>query len=182
VSAFVAPGAVALAVVTTGAVASAWDIRTRRIPNAVTLGSAAVALAFHAFDARSLDGLPGAVGWSAAGWVVGLLLFLPLFLLGGMGAGDVKLLAAMGAWLGPGPVCWVAIYGSVAGGLLALPLVVAKRAFGRTWSNVWGLIGYWRLAGLRPHPGLTLETPGAIRLPYALPIALGALLTLWWRV
>jgi prepilin peptidase CpaA len=182
VSGFIALGAIDLAVVTTGAVASVWDIRTRRIPNAVTFGSAAVAVAFHALDAGSLSGATGSVGWSVAGWVVGVLLFLPLFLLGAMGAGDVKLLAAMGAWLGPAAVFWVAIYGSVVGGLLALPLVIARRALGRTWSNVWGLIGYWRLAGIRPHPGLTLETPGAIRLPYALPIALGALLTLWWRV
>ena len=99
-----------------------------------------------------------------------------------MGAGDVKLLAALGAWLGPGAVCWVAIYGSIAGGVMALPVIVARRAVGRTWSNVWGLIGFWRLAGVRPHPALTLETPGAIRLPYALPIFARALLTLWWRV
>ncbi len=180
-STFGAPSAIDLAVVATGAVASVWDIRTRRIPNAVTFGSAVVAVVFHAVDAGSLRALPGALGWSAAGWAVGFLLFLPLFLLGGMGAGDVKLLAAMGAWLGPGAVCWVAIYGSVAGGVMALPLIVARRAVGRTWSNVLGLIGYWRLAGVRPHPGITLDTPGAIRMPYALPIAVGAVLTLWWR-
>jgi prepilin peptidase CpaA len=176
------PGAAALAVVVTGVGASVWDVRTRRIPNALTFGSAAVALAFHAIDAGSLAAVPGALLWSAAGWLVGFLLFLPLFLLGGMGAGDVKLLAALGAWLGPGAVCWVAIYGSIAGGVMALPVIVARRAVGRTWSNVWGLIGFWRLAGVRPHPALTLETPGAIRLPYALPIFAGALLTLWWRV
>lgn len=175
-------GAIDLAVVATGVGASVWDIRTRRVPNALTLGSAAVALAFHALDAGGWRAAPAAVGWSVAGWALGFLLFLPLFLLGGMGAGDVKLLAAFGAWLGPGPVFWVAVYGSIAGGVLALPLILARRAFGRTLSNVWVLLGYWRLAGVRPHPGLTLQTPGAIRLPYALPITVGALLTLWWRV
>jgi prepilin peptidase CpaA len=182
VTAFVVPGAIDVAVIATGAVASVWDIRTRRIPNAITLGSAAVAIMFHALDAGSLRALPGALGWSAAGWGVGFLLFLSLFLLGAMGAGDVKLLAAMGAWLGPGAVCWVAIYGSVAGGVLALPLIISKRAVGRTLANVWGLIGYWRLVGIRPHPGIVLEAPGAIRLPYALPIFVGALVTLWWRI
>jgi prepilin peptidase CpaA len=181
VNALATPGAVDLAVIATGMSAAVWDIRTRRIPNALTFGSAIVAVAFHALDAGTVRAVPGAIAWSAAGCAVGFLLFLPLFLLGGMGAGDVKLLAAMGAWLGPAAVCWVAIYGSVAGGVMALPLIVARRAVGRTWSNIWGLIGYWRLAGIRPHPGLTLETPGAIRLPYALPIAVGALLTLWWR-
>jgi prepilin peptidase CpaA len=125
--------------------------------------------------------VPAAMAWSGAGWAVGLLLFLPLFLLRGMGAGDVKLLAAFGAWLGPAGAFWTAIYGGVAGGVLAAPLLLARGALGRTLSNVWGLIGFWRLAGVRPHPGLTLETPGAMRLPYALPIAIGALLTLWWR-
>jgi prepilin peptidase CpaA len=177
-----APGAIDLAVIATGLAASLWDIRTRRIPNAITLGGAAVALVFHVCTAGSVAAAPGAAGWSLAGWAVGLSLFLPLFLLGGMGAGDVKLLAAFGAWLGPKAVFWVAIYGSVTGGLIAVPLLVARRAFGRTLSNLWGLIGFWRLAGIRPHPGLTLETPGAVRLPYALPVAIGALLTLWWRV
>ena len=104
-SGFGVPGAIDLAVVTTGAVASIWDVRTRRIPNALTFGSAIVAVAFHALDAGAMRAVPGAIAWSAAGCVVGFLLFLPLFLLGGMGAGDVKLLAAMGAWLGPGAVC-----------------------------------------------------------------------------
>ena len=59
-----------------------------------------------------------------AGWIVGLLVFLPLFALRAMGGGDVKLLAAFGAWLGPALVFWVAVYGAIAGGLLALLLVL----------------------------------------------------------
>ena len=100
-SAFVAPGAIDLAVVATGAVASIWDVRTRRIPNAVTFGSAAVAVAFHAFDAGSL---PRARRPRLERVRVGRRLpALSSLVLGGMGAGDVKLLAAMGAWLGPAP-------------------------------------------------------------------------------
>lgn len=177
-----APGAVGLAVLVTGLAASVWDARTRRVPNALTLGSAAIALAFHAMDAPDLRAVPVALGWSAAGWIVGLLLFLPLFMLGGMGAGDVKLLAAFGAWLGPGAVCWVAIYGGIVGGVLAVPWLIARGALGRTLSNLWDLVGYWRLSGIRPRPGLTLDTPGALRLPYALPIAIGAFITMWWRI
>ena len=53
-------------------------------------------------------GLPG-LGLSLGGWLVGCALFLPWFLLRGMGAGDVKLLAALGAWLGPRDALWIAL-------------------------------------------------------------------------
>jgi prepilin peptidase CpaA len=175
------PSALHIGVLATGLVASACDVRTRRIPNALTFGSAAVALALSAATADDVrTGLTAAL-WSVTGWLVGLVLFLPVFLLRGLGGGDVKLLAAFGAWLGPAGACWTALYASVAGGVLALPLLLAKRALGRTLANVWGLLGYWRLAGVQPHPDLTLDAPGAIRLPYALPITIGALLALWWR-
>ena len=94
--------------------ACAYDLRTRRIPNGLTLGAAALALAFHA-----IDGGLGGVGTSVAGWLVGGALLVPLFWLGGMGGGDVKLLAALGAWVGPGEVFWVALCSAIAGGVLA---------------------------------------------------------------
>jgi prepilin peptidase CpaA len=175
------PAAADLAVVVTGVSASTWDIRTRRIPNAITLGSALVALAFSALAADDLRGALTAVLWTASGWMVGLLLFLPVFALRGLGGGDVKLLAAVGAWLGPAAVCWTALYASVAGGVMAVPLLLFRGALGRTMVNIIGLLTFWRVAGIRPHPGLTLESANAIRLPYALPITVGALLTLWWK-
>ena len=166
-----------IAVIGLGAAATATDVATRRIPNALTFGAAAVALAF----AGATGGLP-AIGWSLGGWVVGLLLFLPLFALRAMGGGDVKLLAAFGAWLGPALVCWTAVYGAILGGLLAVPLLLWRRRLGSTVVNLWGMLTFWRLAGLKPHPVVTLDNPGAVRMPYALPIALGALATLWLRV
>ena len=149
-NALAAPGAVDLAVIATGMSAAVWDIRTRRIPNALTFGSAIVAVAFHALDAGTVRAVPGAIAWSAAGCAVGFLLFLPLFLLGGMGAGDVKLLAAMGAWLGPAAVCWVAIYGSVAGGVMALPL---HRRATRGRPHLVQHLGADRLSGVWPGSG-----------------------------
>ena len=76
------------AVVLVGCVASAFDLATRRIPNALTFGASAAAVAFHLLT----GGLSGA-GSSLAGLAVGLLVFFPIFALGGLGAGDVKLLA-----------------------------------------------------------------------------------------
>ena len=76
--------------------ACATDLRTSRIPNLLTFSAAAAGLAWHAFGGWAP--LASALG----GLALGLLLFLPIYLLRGMGAGDVKLLAALGAWLGPG--------------------------------------------------------------------------------
>jgi prepilin peptidase CpaA len=166
-----------VAVLALGAAAAAIDSATRRIPNALTLAAAAAGVSFGALT----GGVQG-LGSSIAGWFVGLLLFLPLFVLRAMGGGDVKLLAAFGAWLGPALVCWVAVYGAIAGGALALPLVLWRGRLRTTIANMWGIVTHWRLSGLKPHPVVTLDNPDAVRMPYALPIALGALATLWLRV
>jgi prepilin peptidase CpaA len=167
----------AVAVVGLGVAASVSDWRTRRIPNVLTFGATAVAIAFAA-----ATGGASAVLWSLAGFGLGLLLFLPLFALRAMGAGDVKLLAAMGAWLGPALVGWVAVYGAIAGGILAVPLLVWRGRLRTTLANMWSVLIHWRLSGLKPHPVVTLDNPEAVRMPYALPIALGALATLWLRL
>jgi len=152
------------------------DVRTRRIPNALTFGAAAVALVYGLVG----GGLPG-LGTAAGGWLVGCGLFLPFFLLGGMGAGDVKLLAALGAWLGPYMTVWAALYAGVAGGPLALGAALLKGRLRQSFTNLWCLLMFWRVGGIRPMPGLTLRTAQSPRLPYALPIAAGAAVALWLR-
>jgi prepilin peptidase CpaA len=152
------------------------DLRHRRVPNVLTLGAAGVAVAFHAASPTG-SGLLFAV----FGWGVGLLVFLPLFAVRGIGGGDVKLLAALGAWLGPSMVLWVAAYAAIAGGAFAL-VVSAMHGYTRqAFSNVWGLLSYWRVMGVQTHPGLTLDATTAPRLPYALPMAAGLGMTLWLR-
>jgi len=175
----ISPGSgdlVASAVLALGAAATLFDFRTRRIPNALTIGAAVAALV-----CLGVIGGWREAAWSAAGWAVGLLIFLPLFLLRGLGAGDVKLLAAFGAWLGPTGAWWVAVYGAIAGGAIAIPWLLLRGALAGTFANIWALIGFWRVMGPRPHPGLTLDSPHGLRLPYALPLALGAVATLWLR-
>src|SRR6185436_20859653 len=94
-----------LVVLSVAMVACVTDIRSRRIPNVLTFGAAVAAVLFPGATAGT-SGLLVALG----GWVVGLLLFLPFFALGGMGGGDVKLLAALGAWIGPRDAFMLAIY------------------------------------------------------------------------
>jgi len=169
----IAPTAAAVAV----AGASCFtDLRTRRIPNILTLGAALMAFAFF----LTTGGFSG-LGWSAAGWCVGLAVFLPFFFLGGMGAGDVKLLAALGAWLGPGRVVWVALYGGIAGGVLAVIVAASQGYLRQAFWNLGYLLWFWRTSGPRPLPDLTLEHAKGPRLAYAVPIAVGMLATLWLR-
>ena len=158
------------------AAASALDVKSGRIPNILTLGAAALGLVVGATHARPAGPRPG-----GGGWAVGCGLFLPFFLLGGMGAGDVKLLAALGAWLGPSTTLFVALYAGVAGGVMAVIVSVARGYMKQLFTNLWGLLIFWRIAGLQPMPGLTLRTASSPRLPYALPIAAGTVAALWFR-
>src|SRR5262245_5110118 len=108
-------GIVEFVVLAVGVVACVTDVRTRKIPNLLTFGAAACGLIFHLV----INGFSG-LALALAGWAIGIVLFLPFFLLRGMGAGDVKLLAALGAWLGPLQVVWLALFASLAGGVMAL--------------------------------------------------------------
>jgi prepilin peptidase CpaA len=164
------------AVIATGVVAIITDLATRRVPNVLTFGTAGVALIF-ALATKGWAGLALALG----GWAVGCALFLPWFLLGGMGAGDVKLLAGFGAWLGPGAAVWAALYAGVAGGPMALVVAAANGYLKKSFTNLWCLLTFWRVAGIQPLPTLTLRTAQSPRLPYAIPIAVGAGLALWLR-
>ena len=105
---------IGIAVLLVAVAACVTDIRSRRIPNLLTFGAALAAIVFHTF-ASGLDGLSAAT----FGWLLGVAMFLPFFALGGMGAGDVKLLAALGAWLGPPTRSGWRFYRLMAGGVMA---------------------------------------------------------------
>lgn len=152
------------------------DLRTRRIPNVLTFGAAAAAVLFHV----ATRGVDGGVA-SIIGWVVGVaLLFVP-YALGSMGAGDVKLLGALGAWLGPGDAVWLALYTGVAGGVIALVIAARHGYLRQACRNLWLLLLYWRVAGVRPMAELTLEKGNGPRLAYATSILAGTVATLWLR-
>jgi prepilin peptidase CpaA len=152
------------------------DVRTQRIPNVLTFGAAAVAF-LYGFATGGFHGLTT----SLLGWVVGVALFFPIFALGGMGAGDVKLLGALAAWLGPGDSVYLALFASIAGGAIALGVSTARGYLRTALSNVWLMLAHWRVAGPSAVPGMTLSDSKAPRLAYAIPIAIGVLCTLWRR-
>lgn len=150
------------------------DIRTRRIPNEITLGSTAVALAY----ALVVHGARGLL-FAVLGWTAGLVIFLPFYLLRGLGAGDVKLMACLGAWLGPAPALWTGLYAALAGGVMAVILALASNYFRTAVRNTAELLTHFRVFGVRPHPVLSLEHSKGPRLPYALPITAGAIVAMW---
>jgi prepilin peptidase CpaA len=162
------------AVVVVGFTAVVCDVRTRRIPNVLTFGASAAAL-LYATVTGGVSGLAMASG----GWVLGAALFFPIFALGGMGAGDLKLMAALGAWLGPADTIPLAIFASIAGGVLALVVSLATGYSRQAFTNLRLMLMHWRVTGLQPVPGLMLTDTRSPRLAYAIPITIGALCTLW---
>jgi prepilin peptidase CpaA len=138
-----------------GAAAAVDDLRRRQVSNWITGTAAAAGVACHAARA----GWPG-LGTALAGAAAGFAVFLLFYLMGGLGAGDVKLMAGMGALIGPAAVPPAAVMAALAGAAIALG------ALG--WSAAGGL---FRRA---PRPA-----PAAI--PYAPAIALGACAALLGR-
>jgi prepilin peptidase CpaA len=166
------PGIVAVAV---SLAACVTDVRSARIPNALTFTAAGAAIVFHL-----LVGGWRAGGASVAGWFVDVLLFAPFFLVGGLGAGDLKLLGAIGAWLGPWPAVYVALYTALAGGVMAIALALAHGYARTAFRNLGYILASWRV-GIRTVPGMTLDDAPGPKLAYALPVAVGTSLTLWFR-
>jgi prepilin peptidase CpaA len=156
--------------------AAACDLRTRRIPNLLTFGAAATGLVFHLISA----GFAG-LAHGTAGWFVGALVFALPFALRGLGGGDVKLLAALGAWIGPGDVVWLALYTGIAGGAMAIVVALASGYLRRGLDNLWLLLCHWRVAGLKALPELTLDGSSAPKLAYAVPILAGMVAVVWLR-
>ena len=163
-----------VAALAVGVIACITDLRARRIPNVLTFGAAAAGFSYQFWS----QGASGALH-SAGGWLLGVAVFLPLFLLRGMGGGNVKLVGALGAWLGARDVLWVALYAALAGGVMAVIIAAWHRRLQRSAGSVLMLLWCWRTAGVKPLPGLTLDQSQGPRLAYALPILAGVVLRMW---
>lgn len=146
----------------------ATDVRDQRIPNALVAGGAVAGIL--------LSLLPQGVGIanSAIGLAAGFALLLPLYLLRAMGAGDVKLMAAVGAFVGWPGIAPVVLYTFLAGGVLSIAGAIAARNLGGVLSNIrtgaylaLGRVAAGRLPTAAEFP-LSRQ-----RMPYALAIAAG---------
>jgi prepilin peptidase CpaA len=141
-----------------------------RVPNWLTFHLVAAGLAFAAWSHGSAGFF-----WALAGAGVGLA--LPLYAIGGMGAGDVKLMAGVGAWVGPVATLWAFASSAVVGGLMALAMVA--------WSGEY--LRHWVLFQTIGHEILTVRDPAKLAataaarkptmtlLPYGIPLAVGSI-------
>jgi prepilin peptidase CpaA len=157
---------VVLAVAGSGGASALVDLRTRRVPNPLTLGiiTLGVALAAGSWGRVSLAG-------ALAGFAVGLLLMLPGHLIGATGAGDVKLFAAFGTLVGPQLILAAFLYTAIAGGLLAVAVAVVRRRLRNTVERTAALV-----ASGGANVGEIEHVSQDNRFAYAPAIAVGTLL------
>jgi prepilin peptidase CpaA len=152
------------------AVATFTDLRSRRIPNWLVVPFMAIGIVASTW----LHGWHG-LGQSFGGLGLGILLFGFLFWMGGMGAGDVKLAAAIGTWIGPNQLFFALIVTAMAGGVIAL---------------VWAACGGWLKElfngasdltfGLKDpevRKEMSIGNPLKRKIPYAPAIAIGTLIS-----
>ena len=151
------------------------DLGTRRIPNALTIGALAVAFVLAVLT----QGAAG-VALAALGMLVGAAFLMPFYATGGFGAGDVKALAAVGAFLGPKHAAIAAACTLVSGALLGIAVIVltvlVEPALQRRTTQPLGITSS-TTSDMEPVPGVRL---GAQRFPYGLAIACGTLVALAW--
>lgn len=149
------------------------DWRTRRMPNLLTGSSMLAGLLLH----LALGGWRAAGLAAGAGLLCGMGFFI-FFLVGGMGAGDVKMMAAVGCIAGFGRLSELFLATVLIGGVFALALAVLRGQLKRTICNVGALIFHHGQFGFVPHPDLNLLNSETLRLPYGIAIAAGCWLTL----
>ena len=161
--------------------AAVTDLRSRRIPNTLVLSGICLALGSHALAlVAGLTPLAGAHWWAPlAGLSVGLLALMPLYLVRALGAGDLKLLAMVGAFVGAPTVLIVALYTLLAGGLLSLAVMLGRGVATHTLRNLRYLMTDWALR-VRSGQGLAMAplATTAARLPYAVAISAGTVMAL----
>ena len=153
-------------------VATVTDLRNRRIPNWLVLPFLLAGLAMSAL----LNGWSG-LGKSTLGITMAVAVLGLFCRLGGMGMGDLKLCAAIGAWIGPSQLYVALIATGLAGGVMALGWALAGGFLADAFRSTAGLIFRLGSTGLQPHETLVLSNPRARRMPYAPAIEIGTIIS-----
>jgi prepilin peptidase CpaA len=159
--------------------AAIYDCRFRRIPNWLNLSGLIVGFGLNTYYLSLHGGIKAAEGMALA-----VAVYFPFYLLRGMGAGDVKLMAAIGSLAGPSS--WFAIFLATAlvGGLAAAVFSVVKGRFAETCCNVYFLAK--DLLQLRTpfttNPKLDFRHAESLRMPHGLLIAAGCVTYFAWSV
>ena len=165
---------------------ASWnDYRHHRVPN----GLNAVIVFFGLGSQWFCNGLAGLQA-GLAGILVGFGMLIVLWAMKGMGAGDVKFMASIGAWLGPQLTFYAVIVGGLIGGVLALAMILRRRQWREASANMGLLltkIGSFRTAFSDFGSARSISLSGSM-MPYAIPLTLGTMFVLvsnytgWWEV
>jgi prepilin peptidase CpaA len=155
-------------------IAAAFDIKSRRVPNLLTGPAFMAALSLH----LAFGGWHSLLNALAAGFICGVIFFI-FYIAGGMGAGDVKLMAVAGCFAGLAATPMLLIFTTLAGGVMAVGLAFMRGRLRETLFNVGAIAKHHAQRGLQPHPEINVRNHNQLRLPYAVAIAVGCLLTEW---
>jgi prepilin peptidase CpaA len=150
--------------------ATAVDIHSRRIPNWLVLPFLAAGV-IVTMASRGVRGL----GQSIGGIVLAVAVTGILCWLRGMGMGDLKLCAAVGAWIGPAQMGTALVVTGLAGGLFALIWAACHGSMSESLGGSSDLVSEFCIKGVHPHPSLVLDNPAARTIPYAPAIAIGTI-------
>jgi prepilin peptidase CpaA len=158
------------------AIATFTDIRSYRIPNWLVLPFlvAGVVVSGWTHGWRGVEQSVLGIGLGAA--ILGLFCWM-----GGMGMGDLKLCAAVGAWIGPEQLLLALVLTGIVGGIMVLSWAIFGGFVGELFVGTGELIFGLRKRGLRPHPELVLSNPLTRKMPYAPAIAIGTLISFFSR-
>jgi prepilin peptidase CpaA len=164
-------------------VAAVIDGKQLRVPNWLTFPMVMSGWLYSAAAGYfSGDGMLMGLAWSLLGTVVGLALLMPAYAIGGMGAGDVKLLAGVGAWLHGETTFYAFCLSAVVGGVLAVAMAAKRRSLGKHALQARTIVN--EIVTIRDPTVLAAiaaeRKSSMLLLPYGIPIAIGAILYFAW--
>jgi prepilin peptidase CpaA len=164
-------------------VAAYIDGKYLKVPNKITFPMIFAGWIYSAVSyGMAGDGWYVGLGWSLAGTAVGLLTLLPAYAIGGMGAGDVKMMAAIGAWVHVMITFYAFCLGTIVGAILAIGMVLVSGEAKKHWNQFFCIAN--EIATVRNPETLSQIAAGRKSsmklLPYGIPLAIGTVIYFGW--